>query len=142
MVEQIDGIGAASGASDAASSSFTQARQDAFNAAATGLGMSGADLRTALSSGHTLSQVASSRGISATSLQSTIASSLRKDLPNASTAHLDNIAARLMAGAHHSHATQSQTVSTNAVTGVNETTDTNGGTSSTSGTGSFFHIVV
>ena len=101
-IDSLSGIGAATGtasASDAAA--FTQARQDAMNAAATALGMSPTDLRTAMSSGETLTQLAAAKGISSADLQGTISAALKKDLPNATAAQLNTLSSRMMTGSQH-----------------------------------------
>ena len=100
MTDPIQSVGAATGVSGASGTTFTQARQDALNAAANAPQMSPSALRTALANGETLGQLASAKGISATDLQNTIETSLKKDLPGASAAQLSALASRMVNGSH------------------------------------------
>ncbi len=110
MTDPIQSVGAATGVSSASGSNFTQARQDALNAAAQALSMTPGELRSAMANGETLSQLASEKGVSATDLQNTIETSLKKDLPGANATQLAALAARMVNGSHahgahgHGHA--------------------------------------
>lgn len=102
MSNPIDELSSAAGSTSSSASSFTQARQDALNAVANELGISATDLRSSLSSGETLTQLAASKGVSSTALQSTIETALKADLPNASDSQISGLASRIASG-HHGH---------------------------------------
>jgi hypothetical protein len=74
------------------------AMKDAMGAVAKKLGMSADDMRTALQGGESLTQLASSKGVSTDDLKNTIQSSLKADLPNASSTQLQNLTNRMISG--------------------------------------------
>jgi len=69
-------------------------RRAAMDAAAQALGMSAADLRTALQGGKSLADLASAKGVSQSDLVSAIATALQKANPNLSVDQAKTIASR------------------------------------------------
>jgi hypothetical protein len=76
-----------------------------FDAVAQKLGMSTDDLRTAMSSGESLADVAQSKGVSADDLEATIKSALQSSGAPGSDSQLTDIASRIAnrKGGHHHH---------------------------------------
>ena len=98
MVQSIDGSNGASGTTGTDQSQYMDAMKDAMGAVAKKLGMSADDMRTALQGGESLTQLASSKGVSTDDLKNTIQSSLKADLPNASSTQLQNLTNRMISG--------------------------------------------
>jgi len=115
MVQTIDGSSGATGTGSASQSQYAQAMKDAMTAVEQKLGMSSSALQTALQGGQTLSQIATSKGVSASDLQSTIQTALKADLPNASASQLAKMTSRIEGGhSHHHHGSSSSASSSSS----------------------------
>ena len=73
-----------------------------MDAAAKALGMSSADLQTALKSGQSLSDLAKSKGVSVDALTADISAALTKANPSLSSDRAQQMAQRLVAGPEQS----------------------------------------
>jgi hypothetical protein len=110
MVNAIgSGAGSVSGAS--AQEKMKQMRDDVLAAVASEMGESEADLQKGLSSGKSLADLATAKGISKNDLQSTIAGVVKKDMPNASADQITNLTNRMsqMHGGGHHHGQHAHT---------------------------------
>jgi hypothetical protein len=100
MASGIQAISAIDSPARATRSPLTRARQIALAAAAHTLGMKLADVRTALSQGGTLAQLANARGISAPALEKKLAAVLRNNLPDTTDAQVRGLASRIVSSSH------------------------------------------
>jgi uncharacterized protein YidB (DUF937 family) len=73
-------------------------RKAGMDAAATALGLSSTDMRTALKNGETLTSLAQAKGVSLDSLTSAISAALAKANPNLSADRTAQIAQRIISG--------------------------------------------
>ena len=151
MVQSIDGTNGASSTTGTDPSQYMDAMKDAMGAVAKKLGMSADDMRTALKGGETLTQLASSKGVSSDQLQSTIQSSLKADLPNASSTQLQNLTSRMISGpprgAHPQASASTSGAGTSSADSVQEqfeklleSATSSNGSASGSGTGSSYSV--
>ena len=98
----------------------------ALDGAATALGMSSSDLRTALQGGQSLSSIASSKGVSQDTLVAAMASSIEQANPNISADQATKIATAIAtrtppAGGTQPPASNGQTQGTTGTTGTTST---------------------
>ena len=98
----------------------------ALDGAATALGMSSSDLRTALQGGQSLSSIASSKGVSQDTLVAAMASSIEQANPNISADQATKIATAIAtrtppAGGTQPPASSGQTQGTTGTTGTTST---------------------
>jgi hypothetical protein len=130
MTSSIGSVTSAWPASSTQTNPMSTARSDVMTAVAKELGVTSSQLQTQLSSGQSLSQLASAAGISSDQLNATITSALQQSGLPAGT-DVSALASRManhVGGHHHHHGSGSSTDPT-ALTDPTSSTDSTSGTS-------------